>query len=151
MSEIKRPRGEPKDDATPRAQQETEARPEADLQEDGLRQVHTGLGFWKFCPHKRCRRARACSGDVEDCSLRFWPLVPEQVKAMIRAYTTAVVDDGRPRLEAARHAAQEVARWRAWEARLAQDQEDRAKAAARFAPPQPRTVPDDRAPRVRSL
>jgi hypothetical protein len=58
--------------------------PEA-IKESASRKLHDGLGFWKVCNEKRCRRVRACAGDVDACNARHWPHVPEEVKTWILA------------------------------------------------------------------
>jgi hypothetical protein len=151
MSKIERLPGETKEDAKLRAQREAQAEIEANQRatDAAWRGLFTVLRLWKFCPFKRCRHACACSGDATRCYNRFWPLVPEHTKVYLRAYITASARDELPRREAVRHAEQELARYLAMEARDAQDKAEReAAAAARFAPPQPRTVPDHLAPRI---
>lgn len=153
MSAIKRLPGETREEAKLRAQKEwLAAEPERKRVEEGARRkLCTGLTFWKICGHKQCLRQCACKGEVDKCFNRFWPLVPEETKTYFRAYVTAVARDKLRRPEAERHAKQEVARYLEMEARFArQKAEQEAAAAAKFAPPQPRFVPEDRAPRVRS-
>jgi len=36
-----------------------------------LRMVHDGLGFWRLCAHKACKRARRCRGDIDICARTF--------------------------------------------------------------------------------
>jgi hypothetical protein len=52
--------------------------------DDTLRQIHTWLLFWKYCADKRCHRARACRGELKPCHRRFWPQVPEEIKAWLQ-------------------------------------------------------------------
>jgi len=33
-----------------------------------LRTAHDGLGFWRLCTHKACKRARRCRGDIDICA-----------------------------------------------------------------------------------
>jgi hypothetical protein len=148
MPEIKRLPGETKEDAKLRAQNEAQAQIEADKREraDARRKLYTMWQFWKFCPHKACRRQCACAGDVERCHDRFWPAVPEEAKVEFRAYVTATARDKLPRHEALRHARAERARYLEMEARFAQD---KVKAAEAAKPAETmRFVPENRAPRV---
>ena len=52
--------------------------------ETGKRMFHNMLGFWRVCGKPLCRRNRACTGDVDACFQRFWPLVPEETKEYVR-------------------------------------------------------------------
>ena len=92
MSDIKRLPGETKDDAKLRVQKEAQAQIEADRREthEARRKLYTVWLFWKFCPHKQCRRQYACVGDVQRCYNRFWPQVTEHIKVHFRALVTAV-------------------------------------------------------------
>jgi hypothetical protein len=47
------------------------------------------FGFWRVCPHKRCRRALLCSSNPYACFHRFWPHVPEEEKVQYRAMIRA--------------------------------------------------------------
>ena len=150
MSEIKRLPGETKEDAKLRAQKEWQAQAEAGKRvlDQAKRKLYTTWFFWKFCPHKQCRRQRGCAGDLPRCHKRFWHAVPEDIKVQFRAYVTASARDKLPRHEALRHAREERARYLAMEARFAQD---RVKAAEAAKPAETvRFVPENRAPRVRS-
>ena len=150
MSEIKRLPGETKEDAKLRSQKEAQAQIEANrlATNEARRKLYTAWLFWKFCPHKACRRQCGCVGDVERCYNRFWPSVPEDIKVQSRAYVTASARDKLPPHEALRHAREERARYLAMEARFAQD---RVKAAEAAKPAETvRFVPENRAPRVRS-
>jgi hypothetical protein len=153
MFKIERLPGETKDDAKLRAQKEAQANADAERrdQAQARRGLCSTLLFWKVCRHKQCNRERGCRGDVDRCFNRLWPLVPEETKTYFRAYVTASARDKLPPHEAVRHAKAEVARYLDMEARFArQKAEQEAAQAAKFAPPQPRYVPEDRAPRVRS-
>lgn len=35
-------------------------------------QLFTGVGLWKVCEHKVCRRNRACRGDTNECMMKRW-------------------------------------------------------------------------------
>jgi hypothetical protein len=153
MPEIKRLPGETKEEAKLREQKEwLAAEPERKRQqEESRRRLCTGLMFWKVCQHKQCNRKRGCAGEVDRCFGRWWPQVPEDVKIYYRAYVTAVGQNKLSPHEAVRHAKQEVARYLEMEAHFArQKAEQEAEQAAKFAPPQPRYVPEDRAPRIRT-
>ena len=153
MPEIKRLPGETKEDAKLRVQKEwLAAEPERKREEEEARRhLCTRLLFWKVCRYKQCNRARGCAGDVDRCFNRCWPQVPEDIKVMVRAYITASARDKLPQHEAIRHAGAERARYLEMEARFArQKAEQEAATAAKFAPPQPKFVPEDRAPRIRS-
>jgi hypothetical protein len=153
VTAIERLPGETKKQAKLRAQKEwLAAEPERKRQEEEARRgLCTGLTFWKVCRHKQCNRQRACAGDVDRCFNRFWPLVPEEVKVEIRAMITARAEHKLPPHEAIRYARAERARYLEMEARFArQKAEQEAAQAAKFAPPQPKYVPEGRAPRIRS-
>jgi hypothetical protein len=154
VTQIKRLPGETKEEAKLRSQKAAQARIDADelATKEARRMLYTAWLFWKYCPHKRCRHHCACAGDVERCHDRFWPFVPEDVKVMFRAYLTAWAGDKLPQHEALRHAGAERARYLEMEARFARRKAEREAAEAqKLAPPQPRYVPEDRAPRVRML
>jgi hypothetical protein len=154
MPEIKRLPGETREEAKLRIRKEWQAaEPERRRQEEETRRkLCTALTFWKFCGHKQCRRRCACAGDVGKCFHRLWPLVPEEVKVEFRALVTAMAKDKLPQHEAVRHAKAERARYLEMEARFArQKAEQEAEEAQRFAPPQPHYVPEDQAPRVRTI
>ena len=54
--------------------------------EEARRDFNTLFVFHRFCPNKRCRRNRRCSGsDPAYCHTIFWPVVPEEKKAWWRA------------------------------------------------------------------
>jgi hypothetical protein len=153
MTTIKRLPGETKEEAKLRARKEwLAAEPERKrVEEAARRKMCTGLTFWKVCRHKQCNRERGCSGDVDRCFNRWWPLVPENIKVGIRATITARAQHKLLPHEALRHARAERARYLEMEARFArQKAEQEVAAAQKYAPPQPRYVPEDRAPRIRS-
>jgi hypothetical protein len=56
---------------------------------DGRRGLCSYLKFWKYCGHKKCLRARTCAGEGCDCFGRLWPIVPEELKVIIRAAAKA--------------------------------------------------------------
>jgi hypothetical protein len=98
---------------------------------EGRRGLCTGLKFWHFCADKRCKRARQCAGDVGVCFNRFWPQVPEDIKAEIRQ-AILFMRDGMPPQQAATEARAFVAQ------RKQIEQETMAREAARrAAPPEP--------------
>jgi hypothetical protein len=53
--------------------------------EENRRDINTLFVFHRYCPIKRCRRNRRCSGDPAYCHAIFWPVVPEEAKAWWRA------------------------------------------------------------------
>jgi hypothetical protein len=53
--------------------------------EEQQRDINTLFVFHRFCPNKRCRRNRRCTGDPVTCHTIFWPVVPEEAKAWWRA------------------------------------------------------------------
>ena len=54
--------------------------------QEARRDFNTLFVFHRFCPNKRCRRNRRCSGrDPAYCHAIFWPVVPEEAKAWWRA------------------------------------------------------------------
>jgi hypothetical protein len=55
----------------------------------GRRVINTALRFWIACPTKRCQRWRKCAGDPARCWALFWPVVPPEVKAWLRAMAAA--------------------------------------------------------------
>jgi hypothetical protein len=53
--------------------------------EEHQRDINTLFVFHRFCPNRRCRRKRRCTGDPVYCHTIFWPVVPEEAKAWWRA------------------------------------------------------------------
>ena len=51
-----------------------------------------GLEFWQVCPTGACRRNHACRGDQNACFTRHWALVPDDIKAFMRARIDAQHD-----------------------------------------------------------
>jgi hypothetical protein len=60
---------------------------------DGMRTICSRLRFWQVCGRKDCRRAKGCRGDAKACFSRTWPLLPEMVKAAVRAAALAARDN----------------------------------------------------------
>jgi hypothetical protein len=152
-TQIKRRPNETKEEAKLRAQKEAQTQIESDRRDmtEAHRTFCTGFKFWKLCGHKECERRHACVGVADLCFDRFFRLFPEKTKVYVRAFVTARARDKLPPYEAVRHAKREMARYLEMEARFArQKAEQEAAQAAKFAPPQPHYVPEDRAPRVRS-
>jgi hypothetical protein len=50
------------------------------------------LTFWIACPLPACKRARACVGDAYSCMERWWPIVPEHLKAYFQVAIKARAD-----------------------------------------------------------
>ena len=80
--------------------------------EAARRIFHTILRFWRVCPHKPCKRAHSCRGDVDACWQMWRPVVPDEVMLRIRVYIRARLDDLSPD-ESWRVATDEVARFKA--------------------------------------
>ena len=78
---------------------------------EGRRQIGTFLRFPKFCGDRRCKRARACAGNVDACFMQFWPAVPENIKNQIRQ-TVIFLNEGMTPREASAAAADYVAQRR---------------------------------------
>jgi hypothetical protein len=76
------------------------------------RKLHDFIGFWEVCNDKRCRRVRACTGDIKACHERHWPHEPQEIKTWILAGLKARNDGASPE-EAARIADEKVAAVRA--------------------------------------
>lgn len=58
------------------------------------------IGLWRICPGKRCRRARACRGDVLQCLRDRWHgVMPDEIKGLAQQ-TALLMDDGVPVHEA---------------------------------------------------
>jgi hypothetical protein len=129
MVKTKRPTSDPADDGPP---------------DDNAprRAMFTGFGMWTICPDKRCIRARACRGDVEECLEERWHVVvPANIKALVQK-TFALIADGVPPVEAVRQARDHVEKVDRYLALI-----DRRQNAA-----QPAAAPPPRAgPRVRRL
>ena len=114
--------------------------------------------LWTVCEERRCKRAKGCAGDPEQCLWRWWPQIPEDIKVFYRAFVTAMAKHEMHRDQAYEFAMAEVERWRELERK---HEAERAAATAGAAAPAepgpppppvaPRTVPDSRAPRIRSL
>ena len=122
---------------------------------EGRRQIGTFLRFPKFCGDRRCKRARACAGNVDACVMHFWPAVPENIKNQIRQ-TIIFLNEGMPPREAVAAARDYVAqRQRIAEANAAR--EAAQSAAASEPAPAPvkitRTHPPARftGPRIRGM
>ena len=78
----------------------------------GRRKTYDFIGFWQVCNDRRCRRVRACTGDINACHERHWPHVPQEIKTWILAGIKARNDGASPE-EAARIADEKVAAVRA--------------------------------------
>jgi hypothetical protein len=116
------------------------------------RHVCSHLLFWKYCGRKQCLRARACVGDTDDCFLRLWPVVPEQVKIGIRAAAKArQARLSKPEIVA--EIKRELARWRETMARQTAPQATPRSMAepAPQLPPIMRAAPRAPGPRLRVL
>ena len=48
------------------------------------RAINNGLGFWRVCAKRQCRRGQTCSHDMHACFARHWALVPEADKEYLR-------------------------------------------------------------------
>ncbi len=45
------------------------------------RKLFTAFMMWTICPHKQCIRARACTGDTEECRVQRWrKAVPDEIR-----------------------------------------------------------------------
>ena len=114
------------------------------------------LRFWMVCAAKRCRRAKSCEGDPEQCFDRWWPHMPEEAKVYIRAAIRAMARKGMDKMQARQAAEAEVERWKETARANAERTPPAEPVVARepAAPPDPdatRFTPESRAPRVRSL
>lgn len=49
--------------------------------------------LWRRCPHKRCRRERACRGDVDACLRRALDEVPHRIQWQARQDILAATVD----------------------------------------------------------
>ena len=116
------------EDDKKRAQEQAQRENEADRRQEteSRRGLCTFLKFWQFCPDRRCKRARACAGDVAACFNLFWPQVPEDIKNEIRR-AIELVRNGMPPHQAAIEARAFVAQ------RKRIDEETMAREAARAA------------------
>ncbi len=113
----------------------------------------TLLKFWIACGEARCRRAQACMGDYDECFVRLWRHVPEDLKTRMRA-TARAVAEGKTWQEACRFADAEVARWKDIERGFAEKQNAAATAPAVSTEAAPAIVRSDRVrpgPRIRSV
>ena len=63
--------------------------------ERSMRRQCDMLGFWKACAVSRCRRARGCSGDPEQCFADKWRHVPEDIKEWFRGAILAKMNGAR--------------------------------------------------------
>ncbi len=100
------------------------------------RKLCTHLLFWQFCGDRRCKRARACAGDVEACFKVFWPAVPEELKNQIRQ-TVIFLKDGMTPREASAAAAEYVEQ----RMRIAEANAAREAAEREAPPPEPEPAP----------
>ena len=96
----------------PEAQREADAAHQAHLreQQEAYRDRNAWLGFYRACAQEPCRRAQACLGDGKVCFDRWWPHTHPQMKALIRAFLTALREDV-PIEEARRRAAAAADEW----------------------------------------
>jgi hypothetical protein len=129
-------------------------RAEAEDDEDSYEYRRAGCNlfkFWLVCPERRCCRAKSCVGDPKRCFDRWWPQLPEPMKDWFRAVIKALNAGMSPR-DACRHAEAEVERVAEFNRNLAAlGERPAAEVAPARAPDEPRHVPDERAPRIRSL
>ena len=120
--------------------------------EDMRRDQCNRFGFWMVCAAKRCRRAKSCEGDPEQCFDRWWPHMPEEAKVYIRAVISAMARKGMDRMQARQAAEAEVERWKA----TARANAERTPPAEPVVAREPAAPPDanatrsmpDRAPRA---
>ena len=84
-----------------------------------LRQAADLMHIHALCGRTRCRRARACRGNPQDCLRRCAPLVPQEardgVKAMISGWERGIdfdelLDESQEQIEALGHWHELVAR-----------------------------------------
>ena len=116
--------------------------------EEVKRRLHTALTFPKFCPLRQCRRAKFCRGDIKACGQRFYPGIPEAMKAWISKYTGSR-RDGLPHEEAVRLAEQHMTRYQEYAARL---QAEPAAASVDIAEPaEPANAAGNLPPRIRAM
>jgi hypothetical protein len=64
--------------------------------EEISRSAHDLLGFWRICSERQCRRVQSCSGDLQPCFWRHWPLVPLPIKVNFRAMVKATAEGASP-------------------------------------------------------
>jgi hypothetical protein len=68
--------------------------------EASRRRLLSVFGMWTICPDKRCIRAQACAGDVEQCLRQRWhKVVPPETKALLQKFFT-LTKEGMPPAEA---------------------------------------------------
>ena len=126
--------------------------------EDMRRWQCTNFKLWTVCAERRCRHAKSCAGDPEACLWRWWRHIPEDFKAYYRAWVRAMQNQKLDSQQVHEAAMAELERWRELEAKFAAERAAAAAGATAPAEPgpppppvAPRTVPDSRAPRIRSL
>lgn len=51
------------------------------------------LSLWRLCGQDKCRRARACRGDVQACFPRNYPLLPDGVRDWFESLLAAREND----------------------------------------------------------
>jgi hypothetical protein len=132
----------------PARQKSKQQRADEDDQTATRRYFCSFLKFYIACGHVKCRRARACVCDANECFLRLWPVVPEDLKIYIRAAIKAI-DAGLSQAAIAAEAERELARWRKL---MAPRTEPQAAAVASSCEPSPHaTNPPTSGPRLRVL
>lgn len=115
------------------------------------RQLFTAYRLWTVCPDKRCKRARACSGDTELCVRQRWHVyVSDETRALLTK-TFELVSDGMPAREAVAAAQADIVRRQ----QLAAEFDARRQAEKPAAPVAPapirRSAPVHHGPRIRGL
>jgi hypothetical protein len=64
------------------------------MRDEARRKMFTHFRMWTVCPDKRCLRAQACAGNVEECLNERWrPVVPAELKTLLQK-SLALMADG---------------------------------------------------------
>jgi hypothetical protein len=57
---------------------------DAQVAENARRKFFNVIEIWRVCRERRCRRARACIGDLERCWKFHIPLIPQDTKTWVK-------------------------------------------------------------------
>ncbi len=129
----KREQGKAASGAASRAASEAASGVTIEVRERMRRGFNNFLTYWTVCPNPRCKRARACAGEVTSCHELCWPHVPEDIKLWLQNVSQQLAA-GVPPIEAARAAERHVAACKEAQARFEKrEAEAKADALARVA------------------
>ena len=126
-------------------------RAESDRARDSMRRkLFTAYRLWTVCNDKRCKRARACSGDTELCARQRWHVYVSDEDRALLSKSFELMDDGMPAREAVAAAQADIAR-RQQLAAVFNARQTEPPPAPPAPPPVRRSAPVHHGPRIRGL